>query len=65
MYNKLKEIDLFLTKEQVAGTLTNLFRLKYLNTVAIIETSEIFVETPSDLVLQFTSWSSYKQHNTL
>ena len=36
-----------------------------MNTVAIIDTSEIFVEIPSDLVLQFISWSSYKQHNTL
>ena len=65
LYNELKEANWFPTKEQVAGTLPHSFRLKYPNTVAIIDASEIFVETPSDLVLQSTSWSSYKQHNTL
>ena len=65
LYNELKEANWFPTKEQVAGTLPHSFRLKYPNTMAIIDASEIFVETPSDLVLQSTSWSSYKQHNTL
>ena len=30
-----------------------------------VDASEIFIETPSDLMLQSTSWSSYKHHNTL
>ena len=65
LYNELRELDWFPKKEQVAGTLPHSFRLKYPNTVAIIDASEIFVETPSDLALQSKSWSSYKQHNTL
>ena len=40
------------------------FRKKYPSTVAIIDASEIFIETPSDLVLQSSSRSNYKHHNT-
>ena len=65
LYDELKEIPWFPTKEQVAGTLPYAFRAKYPTTVAIIDASEIFIETPSDLMLQSTSWSSYKHHNTL
>ena len=30
----------------------------------IIDDSELFLETPSDLMLQSSTWSNYKQHNT-
>ena len=53
------------TVEQVSGTLPSAFRLKYPNTYAIIDGSEIFIETPSDLHLQSSTWSQYKHHNTL
>ena len=65
LYNELKEVAWFPSKEQVAGTLPHSFRERYPITVAIIDASEIFVETPSDLALQSTAWSSYKHHNTL
>ena len=39
------------------------FREKYPSIVAIIDASEILIETPSDLVLQSSSWSNYKHHN--
>ena len=65
LYHELKEIAWFPTKEQVAGTLPCAFRAKYPSTVAIIDATEVFIETPSDLVLQSTSLSSYKHHNTL
>ena len=64
LYHELKEIEWFPTKDQVAGTLPSAFREHYATTIAIIDASEIFVETPSDLVLQSTAWSSYKHHNT-
>jgi DDE superfamily endonuclease/Helix-turn-helix of DDE superfamily endonuclease len=32
---------------------------------AIIDCSEIFIETPKDPVLQTSTWSDYKHHNTL
>ena len=64
LYHKLKEIPWFPSKEQVAGTLPYAFRERYPTTIAIINASEIFVETPSDLMLQSTAWSNYKHHNT-
>ena len=35
------------------------------NTYAIIDASEIFIETPSDLHMQSSTWSQYKHHNTI
>ena len=32
---------------------------------AIIDESEVFIETPSDLHLQSSTWSQYKHHNTV
>lgn len=33
--------------------------------VSIIDCSEIFIETPKNMDLQFMTWSDYKHHNTL
>ena len=30
----------------------------------IIDASELFIQTPSDLMLQYSTWSNYKQLNT-
>ena len=64
LYHHLKEIDWVPTVEQVYGTLPHLFRKLYPNTYAIIDGSEVFIETPSDLNLQSSTWSQYKHHNT-
>lgn len=50
--------------EQVAATLSRAFKEKYPNTLIIIDASEIFMETPSDLHTQSSSWSNCKHHNT-
>ena len=50
--------------EQVAGTLPHAFKDKFPSTYAIIDGSEIFLETPSDLHMQSSTWSQYKHHNT-
>ena len=52
------------TVEQVSGTLPSAFRFKYPNSYAIIDGSEIFIETSSDLHLQSSTWSQYTHHNT-
>lgn len=52
------------TVEQVKGTMPVAFRGKYESTYAVIDGSEIFMETPSDLLLQSSTWSQYKHHNT-
>lgn len=60
----LKEIDWTPSVEQVAATLPCSFQEKYPTTYLIIDGSEIFIETPSDLFMQSSTWSSYKHHNT-
>ena len=64
LYHHLREIDWVPPIEQVSGTLPYSFREKYPTTYAIIDGTEIFIETPSDLHLQSSTWSSYKHHNT-
>ena len=50
--------------EQVAGTLPHAFKENFPSTYAIIDGNEIFLETPSDLHMQSSTWSQYKHHNT-
>ena len=64
MYHHLKEIDWTPSLEQLAATLPCTFQEKYPTTYSIIDGSEIFIETPSDLYIQSSTWSSYKHHNT-
>ena len=64
LYSHLKEINWTPLVEQVAATLPTAFRDKYPTTFSILDASELFVETPSDLFLQSSSWSNYKHHNT-
>ena len=64
MYQHLKEVDLMPFVEQVAGTLPPAFREHYPSTYAIIDGSEIFIETPTDLLMQSSTWSTFKHHNT-
>ena len=64
LYQHLKEINWMPSVDQVMGTLPTVFREKFPSTYAIIDGSEVFMETPSDLVMQSSTWSQYKQHNT-
>ena len=64
MYQHFKELDWLPTIEQVKGTLPCAFQRSYPDTYAIIDGSEIFIETPSDLFMQSSTWSQYKHHNT-
>ena len=64
MYRQFKEIDWTPSPEQVAATLPCTFQDKYPSTYSIIDASELFIQTPSDLFLQSSTWSSYKHHNT-
>ena len=51
--------------QQVWATLPSGFKEKYPTTFAIIDGSEVFIETPSDLQMQSSTWSQYKHHNTV
>ena len=64
MYHHFKEIDWTPSLEQVAATLPCAFQEKYPTTFCIIDGTVIFIETPSDLFMQSSTWSNYKHHNT-
>ena len=64
LYQQLKEIQWMPTQQQVAANLPHVFKENYSLTYAIIDGSEIFIETPSDLQMQSSTWSEYKHHNT-
>ena len=50
--------------DQVWATLPSVFKGKYPTTYAIIDASEVFIETPSDLHMQSSTWPQYKHNNT-
>lgn len=63
MHKVLSSLVFWPSKEQVSVTKPN--RYKHLPDLrAIIDCSEIFIETPKDLNLQAATWSDYKHHNT-
>ena len=65
LYHTFKEMNWMPAVDQVLGTLPSAFREKFPTTYAIIDGSEVFIETPSDLHMQSSTWSQYKHHNTV
>ena len=65
MYKQFSDIDWTPLVEQVVGTLPSKFKEKYPTTYSIIDATEIFIQVPSDLFVQSSTWSNYKHHNTL
>lgn len=65
LYRQLLDIEWIPSIAQVFGTQPADFREKYPTTYTIIDGSEVFIETPSDLHLQSSTWSQYKHHNTV
>ena len=65
LYHDFKEINWMPSVQQVVGTLPHTFQKYYPNTFAIIDGTEIFLETPTDLHMQSSTWSQYKHHNTV
>ena len=63
LYCHLREIEWMPTVEQVKACLPHSFK-KYCDTYAIIDGTEVFMETPTDLQMQSSTWSNYKHHNT-
>ena len=65
LYRELQDIKWIPSIVQVFGTQPADFREKFPTTFAIIDGSEVFIETPSDFHLQSSTWSQYKHHNTV
>ena len=40
------------------------FKEKYPSTYSIIDASEVFIEIPTNVFMQSSTWSNYKHHNT-
>lgn len=51
--------------DQVLATQSYGFRDKFTTTYAITNASEVFIETPSDLHMQSSTWTQYKHYNTV
>ena len=64
VYHHLKEINWTPSTDQVWSTMPPIFKERYSTTYTIIDASEIFIETPTDLHRQSSTWSQYKHHNT-
>ena len=64
LYHHLKEINWIPSTDQVWSTLPPIFKERYPTTYTIIDATEIFIETPTDLHMQSSTWSQYKHHNT-
>lgn len=57
LYRELQDIEWIPSIAQVFGTQPADFREKFPTTLAIIDGSEVFTETPSDIPLQSSTWS--------
>ena len=51
-------------KQRARRTLPQAFKDKFADTYAIIDATEIFIETPCDLHNQSSTWCNYKHRNT-
>ena len=65
LYHHFKEINWMPSVDQVWATSPTPFKEKFPKTFAIIDGSEVFIDTPSDLHMQSSTWSQYKHHNTV
>ena len=64
LYQRLKELPLWPSRDLVQCYMPKAFKELCLSTRVIIDATEIFVERPSMLELQQITFSSYKNHST-
>ena len=65
MYHKLKSIETFPSWHIVKKYMPDAFKKEYPNTRIIIDATEFTIEWPSSLVSQASTFSSYKNRNTI
>lgn len=65
LYHQLKEINIWPSKKATDENMPVDFKDKFPNTRVILDATEIPIEKPSDVLLQSSSFSTYKNHNTL
>uniref|UniRef100_A0A1X7VSF7 DDE Tnp4 domain-containing protein n=1 Tax=Amphimedon queenslandica TaxID=400682 RepID=A0A1X7VSF7_AMPQE len=64
LYYKFKEIPIYPTQAQVQSLIPEQFKSHYSSTRIIIDTTEVFIQRPSNPHAQQLTFSSYKNHNT-
>jgi len=64
MYRTIGKYVYWASKEEITASKPNRYRHRP-DLRSIIDCSEIFIETPKDPLLQTSTWSDYKHHNTL
>lgn len=64
LFHHLAELQWSPSVEQVRRTLPQAFRERFPDTYAIVNATEVFIETPCDLQYQSSTWSNYKHNNT-
>lgn len=65
LYNRLAvNTNWWISREANKKLMPTAFQKKYPNTRAIFDATEIFIQKPSDLGCQSTTWSNYKRHST-
>ena len=62
---ELKALVFWPRKEAVRAMMPMSLKVKYPNLQCTLDCSETFIQRPRDLLLQATTWSDYKHHNTL
>lgn len=65
IYNQLRKIPIWPSKNVVLDTMPDYFAKEYPSTRVIIDTTEIAIEKPSDVLTQRQTFSYYKNRNTL
>jgi hypothetical protein len=65
IYFQLKQVQIFLPKETVSAYMPEDFKQKFPNTRIILDATEIKIQKPSNVRDQRSTWSSYKNGNTL
>jgi len=63
LYHHFNEINWLPSVQQVWATLLSGYKEKYPTTFAIIDSSEVFIEAPSDLQMQSSTLSQCLHHN--
>lgn len=65
LFFHLKEVNLWLSREQIQETMPDDFKRKFPTTRVIIDGTEFPIEAPSNVKDQRVTWSSYKNKNTV
>ena len=65
MYHKLHQLPVWLSRRKITKLMPPCFRKWYPSTRIIIDCTEFFINTPSSLARQSSTWSAYKHHNTV